>query len=766
MTARHLLSEKHFWTATLVAGFAVSALIGPGRAHADLPLQFASRPMTNVQDLAASLDLQAEFPGAVDAFLCAPTAALWSAVGLLEFAVTVPAQAAPNAQVLVHVKDWDLLWYQKLLPDSLTPGKRNLLQVDLSPDADGWQPIGHHSAWNLTALAAPVEVGIRIFSTNTCQTTLHLEQAVGRPRQDSGAPILSGVLAESDTVYCYEKFEVRFQLPDRYANPFDPAAINVTARFVATNGTAVSVDAFYARDYYRQIGTQGETILPQGAPFWCARFAPTLPGRYEYTLQAEDRFGKTSWGPAVFKALPPRKPGFVRVSKRDPRYLEFDDGSPYFPIGHNTRSPDDTRHEEQFPWMQRWPEGSAAYHRYFSDMARHNENWAEVWCASWSLGLEWSPAWRGYHGVGWYNTLNAWELDRVIESAETNNIHVNLVIHNHGKFGLKHDKEWQHNPFNVTLGGYLEKPDNYFTDPRAMRDFRKLMRYTVARWGYSTSLFAWEFWSEHNLCGTSDKFHRTPEVVEWHRLMGAAVKDIDPFDHMISTHVSGDYTEQNSNTIALGEIDLCPVDAYHNDTNPLGIVDLLRRTAEYNNAFNKPVLVTEFGGSAFAADLRHLENTLHAALWASTAIPLAGTPMFWWWILIEEEGLYPKFEAVGRFMQGEDRRDPEMRMAPVAITRNDLTQTVVRAQCLANRRQALGWLYVTDRFDKTDPRGKPACVNLRVHISSMDPGPRTVEFWDTIEGRPLSTTPVAPDPNGGVEFDVPPFARDIAFKIK
>jgi hypothetical protein len=413
-------------------------------------------------------------------------------------------------------------------------------------------------------------------------------------------------------------------------------------------------------------------------------------------------------------------------------------------------------------------------------MQANGENMTEIWTAAWSLGLEWSPQWRGYHGVGQYNMLNAWELDRIVEDADLRGIYINLVINNHGKFSAFSDGEWSHNPFNTALGGYLSDPEEYFTHPRALKDFRKLMRYMIARWGYSTRIFAWEFWSELNLTGSNREsgFYRRPEVVDWHRLMGRAVKEMDPNRHMVSTHYSGDYNVQNGDIVALPEMDLAPVDAYHGHSDPMAIVDLMQATADFNRSFGKPVMITEFGGSHMAQGVQHLEDTLHAALWASPCIDLGGTPMLWWWMAVEEENFYPQFAALKRFVDGEDRRDPTLQSCyakyavppeatgtgGVRLRVGDGRPNNVGVWCMKNGKRALGWISRTKDYSAINPRGAPTVAELTLMLDSMEQGTRLVEFWDTAGGMPLRRVEAVVS-GETLSVPVPSFARDIAFKV-
>jgi hypothetical protein len=367
--------------------------------------------------------------------------------------------------------------------------------------------------------------------------------------------------------------------------------------------------------------------------------------------------------------------------------------------------------------------------------------------------------------VGQYNTAHAWEMDQVIEEAERQGIRLNFVVHNHGKFSSFSDSEWDTNPFNDANGGWLSSPDEFFTDARSMRESRKLMRYILARWSYSSSVFAWELFSELDLTGSQHQTYRRQAVTDWHQAMGRAVKELDPNDHLIGSHVCQDYHHQNSELISLPEMDFCPIDAYHSESSPLYIVSLLRETAAFNNPFGKPVLVTEFGGSPFAAGLNHLRDTLHAGLWGSAVVPLGGTPMFWWWGLIDEENMYREYAGLAAFLQGEDRRRPDQLMDRPSVTGEGVHAGQLSAHTLQNRRGGYGWLYEEAIFDRTDPLGAPAVSNVTVTLSGLEDGVLAVEFWDTTRGVPVEKSK-AEVKGGSVTLRVPPFPRDIAFKYK
>ena len=87
------------------------------------------------------------------------------------------------------------------------------------------------------------------------------------------------------------------------------------------------------------------------------------------------------------------------------------------------------------------------------------------------------------------------------------------------------------NPYNVVRGGFLKEPVDFLTDVGARKLFKQKLRYIVARWGYITNLFSWEWWNEVKLTdGLGDLALLTP----WLREMNLYLGEIDPHRHLIS----------------------------------------------------------------------------------------------------------------------------------------------------------------------------------------------------------------------------------------
>lgn len=740
----------------------------------------ASEPL-NVSDSArgafrpAPVRAQLALPKEQTWYLQPAQAADWLRAQALEYDIFWSKDAPADVQTLLFVIDRDGFWYQALQEEKLRPGVTNTFRVPLAPGAATWQPVGHAGAWHLRARLNPQAVGLRVFGraagTNTC---VLLSARLVPDEHPLPPPVITRVRQPTAPVSCFSLFEAAFDLPDRYADPFDPAEVDVTATFMGPDGRSSSVPGFYYRDYYRLRDELQSAPQPQGRPDWRVRFCPRLPGEYRYSLHVRDRHGEALWREGRFRAEAADGPRFVRVSARDPRYLELDDGQPFVPIGHNIRSPDDSRMDDKFPWKLRHPEGTDVYARYFRQMAAAGENLVEVWSCAWSLGLEWSDAVPGYHGAGDYHLGNAWELDRVLELARRNGLRVNLVLNNHGRVCTWLDVEWNNHPYHQARGGWLDRPMAFFDDPRALDLQRRLCRYYIARWGWDPSLFAWELFSEVDLVGSegSQRSSFDGRVVEWHRQIGGFFHTHDPNRHLVSTHVSADYSHQNPEMCRLPELDLCATDAYHYGP-PVQIVEVLQNTARFNAAFGKPVLVTEFGGSPMAAGAEHLQRELHAALWTSAVTSLAGTPLFWWWQLVEERNLYPEYTSVARFLAGQDPRDPAVQPVrpELRLDSDGSVAAQLRAVAQGTVSNTVGWIYLPGAFgsvggrDEGGNRKIRSGMRIQVILGNAIDGVYRAEFTDTSSGQVVQRADVR-GMNGQLMLSAPPFTRDVAFRVR
>ncbi len=747
-----------------------AATLLAGRCRSDsLPLTLT--PAGAAAPAPAPLEAALAFPGELNVALQAPQAADWLSGDSLRLTLAWPAGAPARSGSLVWFKDRDDYWHQYLTPGHLEPGVTNTLTIPLRPGAAGWQTPGHSLVWHHRVRINPQSVGFRVFADTAFTGKCVLVSATLETRADTAAPVISKVRALTRSAQTLNLYELRFDLPDRYSNPFDPSQIDAGARIITPDGATNQVHAFYYQPHYRLEDELGKPVEPDGPPEWRVRYCPRAAGDHTVTLYARDPCGEALLTNVLrFTAAPAADDAlrFVRVSQKDRRYFEFDDGALFYPVGHNVRSASDSRMDDKFPWVIRKDEGTTAYRRYFARMQAAGENMAEVWMSAWSLGLEWTEGIAGYHGANDYHMGNAWELDRVLDLAQRHRIYVNLVLNYHGRISTWCDPEWHLHPYNQkTPGGWLNMPLEFFSDPRAIDMQKRFCRYTQARWGWSPVIFGYELCSELNLTGHEGhhKTHFIPEVVEWCRTLGAYLKATDPYGHLVSAHISNDYRLLNPALCNLPEMDFTPLDAYHHG-QPERIIELAAGTADAGLAFNKPILITEFGGSPMAAGREHLLIEQHAALWSGACVPLAGIPMFWWWQVVDENNLYERYAVIKKFLENVDPRDPSARRATLTLTvgENGDKSLLKKFGALGtvSPENARGYIY-PERFARA---GEPAPETgaLTVNMEGFTPGLFRAEFVETETGKVLRRFDVRSQ-GSQLAIPVPRFRSDCAFKV-
>jgi hypothetical protein len=165
-----------------------------------------------------------------------------------------------------------------------------------------------------------------------------------------GAPAISNVVSPSQ-IGKYQKFEISFDISNTVAQnlqlPYDPAppngidfnypmhkGISVDAQFTPDNWQTVYRQPAFFYYYYQDGGNKSSWdghmhawYYPTGQTGWKVRFSPNQVGTWQFKLSAADAGGSAMSGVYSFIVNASSKKGFVRVSPKDPRYFEFDDGT-------------------------------------------------------------------------------------------------------------------------------------------------------------------------------------------------------------------------------------------------------------------------------------------------------------------------------------------------------------------------------------------------------------------------------------------------------
>lgn len=537
---------------------------------------------------------------------------------------------------------------------------------------------------------------------------------------------------------------VQLQTDGAATNPYDPAQVDLQLTLTAPGGKVFSVPAFYGY-------TVDDAGKAQGAPGWLARFTPVEVGVYSLTAKLKGGIGS---GSVSLNVTQGSGPGFIGVSKENPRLFAYGNGDVYVPIGLNVA------------WTDQDVLGD--YRRYFDNLSANGGNFARVWMPAWGLGLEWKDT-----GLGDYTARERQMalLDQVFRLAQVRGISIELCLINHGQFSQTVNAEWQGNPYNAANGGPLRAPGEFVTDARARDLFKRRLRYLAARFAAYPNLFAWEYWNEVNWTPIADS-----DLRPWIQEMTATLRTYDPYDHLVSTSYSGGAA---SATWTLPELGFAQQHLYTNRELPTELTGLIRQFRE--TVPNKPVLLAELGYSAGGSDapLETERTHLHTGLWSPLFLGYAGSGMYWWWdTLVGPKNLWSEYRGLGIFLKGQ----PLAALRPVSV---QTAQLDTEAHALRSRDHALVYL-ISDQYSAAAANhayteallggaaGKPNSpvwtqeLPLRQTILSvrgLEDGRYHARWFDPQAAKWTGTVAIS-SVGGVLRVQTPRFGRDLAVVIE
>jgi hypothetical protein len=678
-----------------------------------------------------------------------------------------------------------------------------------------------------------------------------------------------------DKVGQYEKVEFAIPLPGQYRNPFNPDEVDVRLELAAPGGAKLSVPAFWCQDHQRRQIPRGEKkadwIYPAGPAGFRARFASAQTGTYTAVAVWRDASGSGRSEPVRFEVTPSQRKGFVRASKRDPRFLELDNGQPLFLIGQNLAFIGPT----QYVNLSRAED-------IFGKLAANGANFLRIWtcCEDWATAIEarksawgrswgWKPpfvpmpgqendpkapkcvklagpsgktldlnpsqalavrpntrytfsgrirtesgarvqasarnaplgeplasqpaeTWTAFQrefttgpseqfldrivfrlegpGAAWldalslreaahapellweaavnrpirgyYNQLDCFVVDRLVEAADEHGIYLQLCL--------------------ITRDLYMNslKDDKSPEYEQAIRDARKMLRYCVARWGYATSVAAWEYWNEINPGLPTDRFYAE---------LGRCFDEIDPFHHLRVTSTWAPSPKDWRHP----QLDVAQLHHYLRPESKEGFKDevavVLERTQLLRkDAPRKPILLAEFGladnkwGLSPYMKQDAALGHFHNCLWASSLSGACGTTQFWWWETLDQQDAYRHYRPLARFLADVPFTTAGLKEAAATVSTEEVRPVGLQGSDCAYvwlfHRQATWWSQVVDKKTPTEVRG------ATLEIRGLKPGAYRAAWWDTYEGRPLREQAVAVTQEP-LRLEIPAFSRDSAVKI-
>jgi hypothetical protein len=438
--------------------------------------------------------------------------------------------------------------------------------------------------------------------------------------------------------HLWQRAEWRIDDAPSAENNFDPEQIQIDAIFTAPSGRTIAVPAFWYQGFTRTLVGGEQVLTAVGAPEWRLRFTPDEAGAYTLSLKiaAHGKPAETSNKTRFSVENTPQiaQHGWVRTAA-DHRFFETSDGRSLRLIGANVC----------------WGGARATYNYdlWFSTMRDAGENYARIWFAPWSMGLEHKPG-----TLNRYDLSNAWEFDHVLELADRYGIYLLLAMDHHGMF-MSNDPAWggannywtRSSPYAVENGGPCATANEFFTKPEALKIYQKRLRYLIGRYGYSPRLLSWQFFNEIDNAYLPRSTLVGDDVVTWHREMGQWLRANDPYRHLISTSLTG--ASIRPEYWAMPEMDFSVYHAY-GEADPAGRIAKIAN--DLQQRYQKPVMIGEFGVSAAGWNIAmdpYLRG-LRQGLWGGVLGGSVGTSMSWWWENLHAEGAYPLYTALRDIM--------------------------------------------------------------------------------------------------------------------
>lgn len=342
---------------------------------------------------------------------------------------------------------------------------------------------------------------------------------------------------------------------------------------------------------------------------------------------------------------------------------------------------------------------------------------------------------------GFYNPTDCFLLDQLVEAAERKGIYLQLCL--------------------ITRDLYMSslKDDQSGEYAQAIRDAKNLLRYAVARWGYSTHVAAWEYFNEIDPRLPTDRFYDEA---------GAYLEQIDIYRHLRTTSTWAPSPKDWKHArldIAQTHHYIRPADKERGHDEVAVVlqrVGLLRQHAP-----RRPALLAEFGlaednwqRSGYVKQDANLVH-FHNALWSSALSGASGTALFWWWELLDPTDAYRHYAPLSKFM-ADVPLDAGLEATSARAAGGDL-----RVIGLQGRGSAYLWLFNPQAtwWNRVVEKKTPGTVaSARLELPGLPPGTYRILWWDTDRGVAIHESEVKLQ-TGNLTVEIPSFANDLACKI-
>lgn len=553
--------------------------------------------------------------------------------------------------------------------------------------------------------------------------------------------------------YPYDANDTPQKFPGRNS-PYGVDGITVQATITSPSGKAISVPAFFYQDYSRTVGGNGDTILTAGSnTSWRVRFTPEETGVYTYFLSVEDASGSSRWptnGTKSFSVTPSTRTGFLRVASDDSRFLRLSTGQSFVPISSG----------------QHWFDAQArtrslGTEKAFDEFGKHGVNFTRFWTQNDGYNVTVEGHFDSYKWPDDANPENridiatipkgtqinqrgSYELDAVVQAAERNG--VKLIFSSH------EDPYW-----------IWDVPREDLKNPRYLDYWKRNYRYRVARWGYSTSIGAWEHWNEHGHISVGT------DLSNFYQTLSSYVRSIDPYAHLFTTsqgsqaYSPGFYSTKAMDIISYHDYLMSSrysADLFGDETNFIYRAAQCLRFPGTSGCFlgdssswsgpQKPIYWGEFDSSGANWNEPGTPSLLfqHNVLWAGLFSLAGSSPIDWYWqsqTFIPEK-LSDKKIASAFFADIDypGSRFTHLSTSDVSLTTPKVTasNSLLRALVLRGGTPNHAYAWVQHKNSTWQKAANTSPISGSFTIPQMQTGTYSIETWNTKTGAKQTTSVV------------------------
>lgn len=556
-----------------------------------------------------------------------------------------------------------------------------------------------------------------------------------------------------DMVDQYELITLPISLRAKYRNPFDSKQVKAKAFFKTPSGKIEGVYAFFQQNFTTvDIRNEEEILLPKAGNPWKLYYRPGEVGTYSFQLIVQDSSGMKKSEEMTFEVKASSNRGFLKVSKKDPSFFEFDNGESYFGIGPSGWARDSNY---VFGGNPRWI-STRLMDEFYEDKAAAGSNFdyflAEFFGRLYIKGgfIDQHVAWKCEHRVRTLERLGIYWVTCYDDLRRSTGYGLNTL------------------PYSKIQGGPVKSIEELYFGERALEMQKEHLRYFVSRMSDSPALLLWAIGDE----GQSGNSFSTSMVRAWIKGLHDYVKSIDVYEH---PHVIG----EGLNSIADGGDAVIIHDWYFKtDQDEVHLtMDIMER---YQDLLGKLPLINPEGGMVewtkpedslgpkshgyyLTAERWKFPEAIsfHNHLWISlfTKNAVGGTE--WLGHAIWKKNELYHATAIHNFLKGESLTEPQWK-TNTAITSND------NLLGFALESDSKSWVWVWNKnygWLKAGHYGKnaPTISGAKVDIPVVKNGDYSIELWDTRKGLILSSSKLSSE-NGVITYELPPISKDVALK--